>query len=428
MKKKILYFKNQLLIFCQGDVNLKKKKITTLIFYLYIYFFFFLFIIIFLFTKLLNKFLIIRFGILNSSRIGHFSIETELYLIKKKKFSYLKRKVIDIFCIEDFVCNYYLLKIINTKTIILPIFLISPIVYWMNKFRIRDKIVKLPYVVDYGNLLEKNKPIIKLGASDLLLGAKKLKEFGVQENDKIVCLIVRDSAYLNKFFPFKDWSYHNYRDCEIDNYLKACKKLSDLGYFVFRMGVVSNKSIKISDPKIIDYCNSNLRSEFLDVYIASRCTFGITSGTGYDSLINIFRKPIIYTNYVPVGTMHVNSLRFLTIIKHHFSNKLNRYLSLSEIYDLNLSASFDGKDFEKKEIKLIENTEEEITSSVIELEKKISKNNFKNTNLQNEFIDFLKQSHIKYGMQSNIWKLPSNKIYLSSMANSFLEKNRYLIK
>jgi hypothetical protein len=126
--------------------------------------------------------------------------------------------------------------------------------------------------------------------------------------------------------------------------------------------------------------------------------------------------------------MHVNSSRFLTIIKHHFSYKFNRNLSLKEIYDLNLSASFDGNDFERKEIKLIENTKEEITSSVIEFEKRISTNNLLNTSLQNEFLVVLKKLHAKYGMQSDIIKLTSNKIYLSSMANSFLEKNRYLLK
>ena len=428
MKKYIVYFKNQLLSFFKGNVYLKKRRITILIFHLYLWFAFFYFIIILLFIKLLNKFVIIRFGQLNSSRIGHFSIETELYLIKKKKLSYLKRKVIDVFCTQDFICNYYLLRIINSKIIIFPIFLIYPIIYWLNKLKIKKNIILLGSGEDYGNFLEKNKLIINLSKSDQLLGEKKLKEIGIQENDKIICLIVRDSSYLNKFFPFKDWSYHNYRDCDIDNYLDACKKLSDLGYFVFRMGVVSNKFIKISDNRIIDYCNSNLRNEFLDVYIASRCCFGITSGTGFDSLINVFRKPIIYTNYVPVGPMHVNSSRFLTIIKHHFSYKFNRNLSLKEIYDLNLSASFDGNDFERKEIKLIENTKEEITSSVIEFEKRISTNNLLNTSLQNEFLVVLKKLHAKYGMQSDIIKLTSNKIYLSSMANSFLEKNRYLLK
>ena len=83
MKKYIVYFKNQLLSFFKGNVYLKKRKITILIFHLYLWFAFFYFIIILLFIKLLNKFVIIRFGQLNSSRIGHFSIETELYLIKK---------------------------------------------------------------------------------------------------------------------------------------------------------------------------------------------------------------------------------------------------------------------------------------------------------------------------------------------------------
>ena len=46
-------------------------------------------------------------------------------------------------------------------------------------------------------------------------------------NDKIITLIIRDEAYLNHKFS-KDWSYHDYRDGEVDDYLEACKKLTDL--------------------------------------------------------------------------------------------------------------------------------------------------------------------------------------------------------
>ena len=60
---------------------------------------------------------------------------------------------------------------------------------------------------------------------------------------KIVCLIVRNDAYckspfneskLNKEFV-KDWSYHNYRDCNVESFKLAYEFLANEGYKVFRM-------------------------------------------------------------------------------------------------------------------------------------------------------------------------------------------------
>ena len=40
----------------------------------------------------------------------------------------------------------------------------------------------------------------------------------------------------------KNWSYHDYRDGEVDDYLEACKKkLTDLGYYFFRMKLLKFK-------------------------------------------------------------------------------------------------------------------------------------------------------------------------------------------
>ena len=41
---------------------------------------------------------------------------------------------------------------------------------------------------------------------------------------KFVCFHSRDSSYLKSYMPDKDWSYHNHRDCNINNYELAIKK------------------------------------------------------------------------------------------------------------------------------------------------------------------------------------------------------------
>ena len=42
--------------------------------------------------------------------------------------------------------------------------------------------------------------------------------------------MVRDSAYLKHRHPEKNWSYHNYRNYEIDNFYEAAEALTKRGY------------------------------------------------------------------------------------------------------------------------------------------------------------------------------------------------------
>jgi len=53
---------------------------------------------------------------------------------------------------------------------------------------------------------------------EISLGENLLLKNGIDIKN-IVCLIVRDSQYLKKTFPSQDFSYHDYRDCDIDNYM-----------------------------------------------------------------------------------------------------------------------------------------------------------------------------------------------------------------
>ena len=101
------------------------------------------------------------------------------------------------------------------------------------------------------------------------------------ENNKFICLNVRDSQFLKKLFKL-DLDYHSYRNANIDDFLLCCDELTKLGYYVIRMGVVTEK-IETKNDKIIDYSNSKYRSDFMDFYLGINCEFCITTGSGFDS-------------------------------------------------------------------------------------------------------------------------------------------------
>ena len=67
------------------------------------------------------------------------------------------------------------------------------------------------------------------------------------------------------------------------------------------MGKNDETKLNYTCDNVIDYANSQYRSDFMDIYLTSKCEFFISSGGGLDGVAVIFDKPILYINYVPIG-------------------------------------------------------------------------------------------------------------------------------
>ena len=121
-------------------------------------------------------------------------------------------------------------------------------------------------------------------------------------------------------------AHNKFRDFKIKNFKEAAEALANRGYYVFRMGAKVNEKLKSNNKKIIDYANSNLRSEFMDIFLGAKCNFCISTGHGFDMLPYVFNKPIGIMS-VPVGDLRSHSKRFLLLTKKHYSlNKKKIYL------------------------------------------------------------------------------------------------------
>ena len=146
---------------------------------------------------------------------------------------------------------------------------------------------------------------------------KVFKNIGVPVNAKIICLIVRDEEYLKKKFSNKNFQHHEYRNCNIENFKNAINSATKRGYYVFRMGEFVKKELKINNNMYIEYSIKH-RTDFLDVFLAYKCNFCITTSTGWDSLPSFtFRKPVVWTNFSPVGNLLTYSPNFLFSFKIH---------------------------------------------------------------------------------------------------------------
>ena len=339
----------------------------------------FLFII-----RIIRPLYLIRFGGLWNQHIGHYAMCTELFLCKKdiENTSTKSNHIIDIFYLRSKTCsNNYLTIMWKRQLKIMPSLPIKALA-------ITNKIIPggsfhdigLPaFDRDIDSLLEVTSIHLKFTDNEKRFGEQQLRAMGIKNNSPFICLLVRDDAYYDSTFSFT-----NYRNANVNNYLLAAESLTKMGYYIIRMGVKVNTEIKSSNSMIIDYANNGMRNEFMDIYLASKCAFCITTGSGWDNLPNIFRKPVVYTNLMPIADFPSSSHRFLNITKSFISKIDGHELTLKEIISKGLLYSKNSCDYEKNDIELRENTPEEINDVAIEMHKRIS-NTYIFDNLDEDF-------------------------------------------
>ena len=205
---------------------------------------------------------------------------------------------------------------------------------------------------------------------------------------------VRDSEYLDNFNNTIE-STHSYRNCNIDNFVLVSEELASRGYFVIRLGVLVKSPLKTNNPMIIDYAFKGIRTDFMDVYLASICDFILTTGSGGDALaVNCFRKPVVYVNLCPILDFPTFLSNAIAITKHHIDIENSKELTFKEIISNNAGACLQSDCYKENGVMLIENTPEEICDVALEMVNKLTGS--------------WKQASIDSTLQSKFWDIFPN--------------------
>ena len=386
---------------------------------------------------LIRPIVLIRICSLPAKRIGHFVRNMDLYLTNQKK----NDRYIDLFCEGKVISNYYFLKMLKKKITIIPYFFSSKLLrlhlFLTKYFKALEihtlDINTIEHEYDYNNSIYKSKCFYTFNKEEIDKGKSFLRKLNLQDNEKYVCLCIRDSSYLKKFFPNKDYTYHDYRDHNIENFYLAANKLTELGYKVLRMGKTAEKKFDNGNKMIIDYASLDVNDDFYDFYLFANCEFVISTATGLDALGVLFRKPLLTClSHFPFFETHSNKI--LNINRHHFSKKLNRNLKLSEMADFfknkNLNIGL-AENFLNQEIVFKDNTPEEWRDAALELIDRINNSPIKNdAEIQKKFWDRVKKTCKKIDLKEInqpydyfIKKNIIEKEILGKISVSFLKKN-----
>jgi putative glycosyltransferase (TIGR04372 family) len=220
---------------------------------------------------------------------------------------------------------------------------------------------------DTDGLFEKI-PLIQFRDDEEEKGKNWLKAQGWSEGEPFVCLLARDPSYLSlwlgrdRISRSQSGGFHDYRNSNISTYLEAAEWLATKGVWVIRMGSVVEKPFVSTNPRVVDYANSNSKSDFLDVWLFASCNFCITTGTGPDYVAQLFRRPTLLLNHLPLADTWISSF---TVVagKNLFWSDRGR-LTLEEHVD---ACFFSSEDYAARGIHIEDLSPDTITQIVKEM-------------------------------------------------------------
>lgn len=317
--------------------------------------------------KMIKPLVFIRVQTMLTYRIGHYSMNNEMYLCEKDA-GLLPKRSFDIFFHTPLVCNAALKQIMDR----------GPQRIWQWSVNIMKAIERSGWCKDhvietssrdrYG-IYEFSKQHFFLNQEEQATGQAFLGEHGINP-EKFVCLLCRDSAYMNQHQPDEDWSYHDYRDVDIATYLPALEALTDQGYHVLRMGAAVHQSLTSENPRILDYANNGMRTELLDIFLSATCTFFISNGSGLDGIAKMFRRPIVYVNLAPLAYIRSENSYDMILPKLLKNTADTRLLTIGELM-AGPGAWHETRQYKKAGLVYVDNTLSEIRDALLEMEERV---------------------------------------------------------
>lgn len=313
----------------------------------------------------------IRIGYLyNNERIGHLAYSADLYL-RRMTLQAKSRLEIHVVIVKS-PANQQLLNLIKRKMLVLEGHLFLKL-YHALRLRTSKARVWIDLPVDYRAFYEFNTipPQLAFTEREKRRGRIELSRMGISDKDPFVCILSRDKAYLNRTVPSRDWSYHDFRDTEVSNYLKAAEYLASKGLFVLRIGHTAERSLVSSNPRIIDYA-TRYRSDFMDIYLLGNCKFYLGDHSGPQCVTRAFGIPAAIANWVQFIHPPWRE-EDIYIPKKLWSREKKRFLAFKEIFTSDIRNWCYTRQFADANIEVIENTADEISDLAEEMNARIEK-------------------------------------------------------
>ena len=183
-----------------------------------------------------------------------------------------------------------------------------------------------------------------------------------------VCLIVREAAWAPP--TTGPSSSGTLRSRSFEDFVLAAEALIKLGVAVIKLGAPG--TFKTSGTQIIDYANSDDKSEFLDVYLPAHATAAVSTMSGPDAVALAGRVPVLYVDIAQYSLCFAGTRLVTWVPARLISQKSGRAMTLSEVFESGAGRFLGSAAFEQAEISIELSSPDQIRDYCLDFYKGLS--------------------------------------------------------
>jgi putative glycosyltransferase (TIGR04372 family) len=203
-------------------------------------------------------------------------------------------------------------------------------------------------------------PLLELFANHRERGWTSLEKAGIPKGSWFVCVHAREAGFYND----ANSQTGRFRNADIASYELAIREITARGGWVIRMGESSVKPLPALE-RTFDYARSEMKSDWMDVFLSAECRFFLGVGSGLMNVPSIFGRPCALTNWTAFYSVPCYA-RDLFILKHPRMKPESRALTWKEWVKPPFTLLMDD-DLQALGFDMIDNSPEEIRDLCVEM-------------------------------------------------------------
>ena len=346
------------------------------------------------------KYTHVRLNVMTTGRVGHLCMEVEPWARARSEqeegclYLFISSPSID-------PANSYLYKLLGQVALIVEseffyrLYVSRPLLLADSAF------AEFPYDLKLTGRGVSNKEIAETGYKNLVriynnypprlavtqeavqIATDYLHQFGFRAGDRLVCLHVRDGAYMQRQFSDVDFSYHDYRDADISTYRDCVEDLIKKGYKVVRIGADTNQALDFFSPHYIDLCINRDPDcgDLVEVFLLSVSAFFLCTYSGPFGIAALFDTPILAVNAAPLSPPYPKHCHYIPKLLYQG----DELISVTDICNgrklrdedtLPIKLCFSGKELADYGYRYENNSSEDIRRAVAEFEQRVNGDGF----------------------------------------------------
>lgn len=325
--------------------------------------------------RLMRPLVTIRTGEVYSTRIGHMAMDMENYLCERDLGMLPKRTLDILYPKNGIVCNETLgtlfRKTIRFSTLGRYLNRASSLLPGHDAHQIIMGVHR-NYSRDPDGLFARTSVHLDFSPEDRRKGQAVLGSLGCDPDKPYVCLLGRDSAYLDTVYPGNDDGVDSRcRNMNIRDFLPSADTLTETGYSVLRVGSHVHAPLQSENPAVIDYANSGAQNQFMDIYLPANCAFFVGVPSGLIHIANIFRRPCVYVNLVRLEHIPAWDQTGITLFKRIRIKSENRFMTVREVVTSG-AGRWPIERYNDPSLELVDNSPDEIRAAAMEMHQRLA--------------------------------------------------------